>query len=649
MRVVIYARVSSDAQEARGTIGSQLEVLRARVGAEGHELVGEFCDDGYSGARLDRPGLDALRDQAEAGAFDAVWCLSPDRLARAYAYQVLVLDELEAFGVRVLFADAPALDDDPQARLLTQVQGVIAEYERAKISERNRRGRLFRARAGEVVTWKAPYGYRRVPRDASGPARLEVFEAEAALVRRIYDDYVNGGQSIRQIMRSLNAEEIPTPTGKAEWWHSTLCRILSNEAYVGRVYFNQTETVPTNTATSRGGRRGTTQRRRPREDWIEIPCPPILDDAIFEAAQRVSRDNSRWSPRNLQDEAWLLRGLARCGTCDVCLNAHTMGRNSSSGKVHRYYTCRNKARSGVPGQELCPERSIRADVLDAFVFEQVKAALLRPEVLTAGESALSAAAPTADDELLGTELDRLARRLDANRAERRRLADLYQSGLVELTEVQRRARDVDARHDSLAKQRDQLIAQRQELAVDNRLKQRVCDFAKRAAVAIDELDFQRRQQLLRLIVDHVSVAGWQVEIHLRIPLDENPEAASPKSDWRPHYGHRRRTTRAAPSEDEDPGGGMSRKDRLRSLHRADVAQVGRQHGDVIVDVEAGAHPAGQGGHRKAVAQIMGAGPNGGRADPHPGRHRPQRLVHGGAVETGANGGQEEGAASGPGT
>src|SRR5207302_3180943 len=144
MRVGIYARVSSDSQEVRGTIGSPLDALRIRIAKEGDELVGEFCDDGYSGARLDRPGLDALRDQAEAGAFEAVWCLSPDRLARAYGYQVLVLDELARFGVRVLFNDAPAVGDDPQLRLLTQVQGVIAEYERAKIAERNRRGRLYR-------------------------------------------------------------------------------------------------------------------------------------------------------------------------------------------------------------------------------------------------------------------------------------------------------------------------------------------------------------------------------------------------------------------------------------------------------------------------------------------------------------------------
>jgi len=598
VKVALYARVSSDSQEARGTIGSQLEVLRARIQAEGQSLVAEFCDDGYSGARLDRPGLDALRDQAEAGAFEIVWCLSPDRLARAYAYQVLVLDELTQFGVRVVFADAPALDDDPQLRLLTQVQGVIAEYERAKIAERNRRGRLWRARAGEVVTWKAPYGYRRVPRDATGPARLEVFEPEAAVVRRIYDDYVKGGHSIRQIMRTLNAEQIATPTGKTEWWHSTLCRILGNEAYVGRLYFNQTETVPSNPAANRGRRSRTTQRRRPREEWIEIPCPPILDEAIFEAAQRVSRDNSKWSPRNLHDEAWLLRGLIRCGTCDTCANCHRLGRTDS--KIHRYYTCRNKAHSGVPGQQLCPERSMRADVLDAFVFEQVTAVLLRPEVLCAGEAAVRATMPSTDDELLGTELDRLARKLDANRAERRRLADLYQSGLLELTEVQRRARDVDIRHRSLSEQRDALIEQRQQLAQDNRLQHRVNDFARQAAVGIDKLNFQQRQQLLRLIVDHVSVAGWHVEIHLRIPLDEDPATPSPESNWRPHYGHRRRTTRPAPSDQDDAAGAMSSKDGLRSLRGPGMPEPGGQQGHTHADVAAVGGPLEQGGHREAV-------------------------------------------------
>ena len=164
-----------------------------------------------------------------------MWCLSPDRLARVpaqqLAYQVIVLDELARHGVSVRFTDAPPLDDDPQAKLLTQVQGVIAEYERAKIAERYRRGKLFRSRAGEVLAWRTPYGYRRHPRDAHGPTRLVAFEPEAAIVRRIFDDYVHGGHSLREIIRRLAADQVPPPAGRDRLWRtSTLSTLLRNEA-----------------------------------------------------------------------------------------------------------------------------------------------------------------------------------------------------------------------------------------------------------------------------------------------------------------------------------------------------------------------------------------------------------------------------------
>ena len=133
MTVAIYARVSSDSQEARGTIGSQLEALHKKMSELGHQVVHEYTDDGYSGARLDRPGLDALRDAAEAGLFQEVWCLTPDRLARSYVYQILITDELARHGVQMQYLDAPPLKDDPEATLLVQVQGVIAEYERARL------------------------------------------------------------------------------------------------------------------------------------------------------------------------------------------------------------------------------------------------------------------------------------------------------------------------------------------------------------------------------------------------------------------------------------------------------------------------------------------------------------------------------------
>jgi len=271
MRVGIYARVSTDTQQARATIGSQLQTLRDRIAAEGEELIEEFIDDGYSGARLDRPGLDRLRDAAETGAIDAIWCLSPDRLARSYAYQILILDEFARYQVPVRFADAPPLDD-PQGRLLVQIQGVIAEHERAKFAERGRRGKLYRSRAGEVLATKVPYGYRRVPRGADGAAHLIIHEPEAAVVRRIFTDFL-AGSSLRNLAVVLSAEGIASPEGKPVRRLSTICRLLRNEAYAGRLYWNRTQTSY-DPAVGR-----TRARLRPREEWIEIPIPAIIDEA----------------------------------------------------------------------------------------------------------------------------------------------------------------------------------------------------------------------------------------------------------------------------------------------------------------------------------------------------------------------------------
>ena len=217
MRVALYARVSTESQQARGTIGSQLAVLRERVGLEGDEPVAEFCDDGHSGARLDRPGLDALRDAAEAGLIERVWCLSPDRLARVYAYQVIVLDELARHGVSVRFTDAPPVDDDPQAKLLTQVQGVIAEYERAKIAERYRRGKLSAPATGRC--WPG------APPTATGASPATRTARPAGGVRTRGRDRPADLRRLRprrafpaEIIRRLAADGVPPPAGSRGIW-----------------------------------------------------------------------------------------------------------------------------------------------------------------------------------------------------------------------------------------------------------------------------------------------------------------------------------------------------------------------------------------------------------------------------------------------
>jgi site-specific DNA recombinase len=556
VRMALYARVSTERQQERGTVTSQLELLRAAAEADRHEVIEEFVDDGYSGARLDRPALDRLRDAAEAGVLDGVLCLCADRLARAYAYQVLILEELERLGVRVRFLEGPAHGEDPQATLLVQMQGVIAEYERAKIAERYRRGKLYRARAGEIPFWKTSYGHRRVVPGDGGPARIEIFEPEAQIVREIFCAYVERGLSVRQIAHELLDRGIASPTGKPIWGTSTITRLLHNEAYIGTVYYNRRETLDGNAG--RGARnRKTRHRERPREEWIAIPVPAIIDRDTFERVKQVSRDNSKWNPRGAEWGAWLLRGLVECGHCHLGCNCHKMrGRN---GTVHRYYYCRGhdllRARSP---EGRCPERNIRANELDEYVFGQVRQALLDPRQLIAAERAVIAGAPADENELVAAQLKRLDRALDASERERTRLLDAYQAGLLELDELTRRTTAVTARRDRLATEKDALTTRSAELATENRLRRRLAGFAERVAASLDELDPEARRRLLRLVVEKVRVTGWRVEIHLKIPLVDEP----PPDEHRPDDGPPDDDPRKPGPEPAQP---LSSGMRLRSL------------------------------------------------------------------------------------
>jgi site-specific DNA recombinase len=392
-----------------------------------------------------------------------------------------------------------------------------------------------------VLAWRVPFGYRRVLRSTEGPARLEIYEPEAAVVRRIFDDYVTGGHSTREVTRRLNADGVPSPRGNPVWGTSTIGRLLRNEAYIGRVFWNKTEAVPD----TRPGRKNR-QVPRPREDWIQISVPSIIADDVFESAQQVSRDNSQWSPRNLSTQAWILRGMVRCGACGTTVSCSKMhGRN---GTFHRYYYCRNHDPLRAGGEELrCSERHIRADELDAFVFDQIREALLRPDILAAGDVAMTARRAAPDDEILDAQLARLDRRSDAAGDERRRVADLYQAGLLQLAEVQRRAKELDARSHQIEAQRQALTDQRAELSADNRLVQRIGLFAEDVLSAMDGLDFVARQKLLRLVVEEVKVTGWDVEIHLRIPLDSPPPATKPQRQPRTRASRRPATKEAVSS------------------------------------------------------------------------------------------------------
>src|ERR1035441_8555481 len=219
----IYARVSSDQQREANTIASQTSALIEF--AQGHDLEvpGEwgFEDEGFSGAVLERPGLERVRDLAAEGQIQVVLAYSPDRLSRKYAYQILLMEEFARQGVETLFINTPQ-GDSAEEQLLVQLQGMIAEYERAQILERSRRGKRHRARSGEIsVMSGAPYGYRYIRKTDDAPASHVRLEDEARVVQRIYEMYTVEGRSIGEITRRINAEGIPTRKASARGGRST--------------------------------------------------------------------------------------------------------------------------------------------------------------------------------------------------------------------------------------------------------------------------------------------------------------------------------------------------------------------------------------------------------------------------------------------
>src|SRR5215472_10506753 len=267
LRAAIYARVSGDQQTKEGTIASQLEAIRRRVASDVLECEPELCfvDDGYSGDTLIRPGLERLRDQAAAGAVDRLYVLDPDRFSRRYAYQVLILEELTCCGVEVVFLCNPP-GRGPEENLLRQVQGMIAEYERAKILERCRRGKQYAARHGSVnVLSGAPYGYRYIGKhEGGGAARYRVVAEEAQVVRQIFEWVGQERCSIGEVCRRLQRDGVPTRSGKSAWDRSVIWSYLKDPASKGTAGFGKTRAGDLKP-----------QRLRPQRGRPEQPRRPV--------------------------------------------------------------------------------------------------------------------------------------------------------------------------------------------------------------------------------------------------------------------------------------------------------------------------------------------------------------------------------------
>ncbi len=319
MRVAIYARVSTARQAQAQTIEQQLTSLHSFAQQHSWTLTEEhiYRDDGFSGASLNRPGLDHLRDKAAQAAFDAVLITAPDRLARNYVHQVLLIEELEGRGCQVLFSDRP-MSHDPHDQLVLHIRGALAEYERILISDRMRRGRLAKLRAGQLVPWsRPPYGYQVDPAHPPDPARVQLDAITSVMVQQIFAFYVEPQATLYQVAARLTAARVPTPSGKERWTPPTIRNILTNPTYTGTTYANRTREVDARQRKSALGPlgRGKSYIRREAEDWIAIPMPALVTREIFAQVQAKLQQNQRQASRTNHQHAYLLRALVSCGHC----------------------------------------------------------------------------------------------------------------------------------------------------------------------------------------------------------------------------------------------------------------------------------------------------------------------------------------------
>jgi site-specific DNA recombinase len=517
----IYARVSGDRQQKEGTIASQLEALEAYAREHDYQVcpLHVFQEDGYSGAYVDRPSLNRLREAVARGEIETVLVFSPDRLARQFAYQYILVREFERAGCDVLFTSsglkgAKALGETPEERMLIEMKGVFAEYERAQILERCRRGRLFRARSGRVLTAKAPYGYRYLPRNENCPGQLVINHEEAEVVRRIYDWLVDEQLSTYQINKRLNESGIRTRSGNQRWAAGTIRGILHNPVYAGTFYYNKrrrVEAARKNLSKNQSRSSGpTSQVRRPKEEWIPISVPAIITQDRWDQAMEQLQMNLERAPRNNKKNEYLLRGLLVCSECQLRM----CGRTDRYGT--RRYQCHQKDAIRV-NPDPCPNPAVQAERIEELVWQSINQLLRDPRSLAEQYQLREQALEQTPAQL---EQQRLTRKIQALKGEDQRLIDAYQAGILDLNNFKERRERIA---DEISRQESHQAAIKQQLEQQQERQSLICsleEFARIISSSLDNPSFETKQKILRLVVGRIEFKKNEIGIKYLIPISK---------------------------------------------------------------------------------------------------------------------------------
>ena len=515
MNTAIYIRVSTQRQAQAQTIEQQLEQLQSYANRQGWQIAQEhiFRDEGYSGAHLNRPGLDRLRDQVAMAQINRLLVLAPDRLARNFVHQTLLVEELQSHGCQVEFLERP-MSQDPHDQLLLQIRGVVAEYERTLIAERMRRGRLSKLQAGTLLPWTViPYGYSCSVEHPRDPAGVEINPAQAAVVREIFSRYGTEQISLVQLSRHLHDLGVPSPTGKDYWTRSSLRSILKNPCYTGQVFTNRTRSCPAQrrrSALKPIGHKSSTRQQDSSEWLLVCQIPAIISQEQFDAAQMNLRHNQQFGRRNNKTHEYLLRTLVSCGQCQSSCFSCTRG------KGYRYYVCTHRtAKNHLEGNDQCTAPYIPAQQLENIVWSDLCAALQHSESITQVMEQLQTGQWLPQE--LQARVAQLQRAQSALQQQLERLTQAYLSNVIQLEEYKRRRAELENQVQTLIVQKKQLALQAQQKLEIANLAHGIEEFCQRVKAGLSQTSFEQKRKLVELLIDRVIVTGNEVEIRYVVP------------------------------------------------------------------------------------------------------------------------------------
>ena len=505
--IAVYGRVSTARQEEDGTIETQMRAVREHAQKHGYTIVKEYVDEGWSGSILARPQLDQLREDAGKKMWEAALIYDPDRLSRVYAHQALVRRELQDKNIEVLFVTTPPTKNDTD-ELLFGVKGIFAKYEKAKIAERFRLGKLRKVKEGHVLVSEAPFGYTYIPGQEKVHGYYEVNE-EARIVKMIFGWVANNKMTIRGVVRKLQDLGIkPRKSKRGVWSPSTLGHILENTTYIGEAHYGKTYAVaPENPFNKEKYRRNkkTSRKIRPEEEWIaKIAVPAIIDKDLFARAQKQIKANYELSKRNRKND-YLLSGKIRCS----CGKTRA-GEGPQHGK-HLYYRCTDRVNS-FPLPATCHEGGINARVADKLVWAKVSELMASPELM---EEQIKRWKKDQNSKVSysAVDVDTMRKQVLKHKEEEDRYTKAYGAGAFPVEKLKEYTGPLRQKVAALESQIAQAEVEERRIKADALpAAEEIKAFAAKARMTLANLSFDAKQAIVRNVLD--KAVGTQKELHV---------------------------------------------------------------------------------------------------------------------------------------